>query len=452
MARAVKTLLTHAEVLLSDLLAIPSPESSTASDRPDDVVVSHYFKRHRELGHFDRGFIANTVYAVLRSKRSLTARCSEGKSDLASPRRLLLAAIFCAREQESARFWKYPLAEIEDILDDADLRGIERARAATLDALPPAVRLDLPDWLYECLAARLGEEKTARLAESFNRPAPLDLRINPLKRKRAEILSRLCAEGFSASACPFSPLGIRISGKPSFARHPLFLDGSFEVQDEGSQLLGFLLRPRRGETIVDFCAGAGGKTLLFGALMRSTGRIYALDVSGKRLDRIAPRLERSGLSNVRPVRVDSSNDARIRRFDGKIDRVFVDAPCSGTGTFRRNPGLKWRRTPESVRALADTQAEILESASALVRPGGRLVYATCSVLDAENDSILRGFLDNHVDFTLLPASDILNGYVDGGFGKRGDGNGGKNDVFLRLYPFLHGTDAFFAAVMERAKR
>ncbi|MDR1163137.1 MAG: RsmB/NOP family class I SAM-dependent RNA methyltransferase, partial [Candidatus Accumulibacter sp.] len=312
---------------------------------------------------------------------------------------------------------------------------------------PSAVRLDLPDWIYDRLVTRLGEENAARLAESFKHPAPLDLRVDPRKAKRAEIVARLCAEGHTASACPFSPLGVRVTGKPSLTRHPLFLDGSFEVQDEGSQLIGFLLRPKRGETIVDFCAGAGGKTLLFGAMMRSTGRIYAFDVSGKRLDRILPRLARSGLSNVHPIRVASANDARIRRFDGKIDRVFVDAPCSGTGTFRRNPGLKWRRTPESVAALCAAQAEILESAASLVRPGGRLVYATCSVLDEENDAIARGFLENHADFTLVPASDILNGYIGGKPFERGDDGG--DDAFLRLSPLSHGVDGFFAAVMER---
>jgi 16S rRNA (cytosine967-C5)-methyltransferase len=449
MSRVARTLLAHAEALFSELLASEiseSKESSTLAETPDDAIVSRYFKCRRELGRSDRAFVAEVIYAALRCERSLAAFCSEGGGAV-SPRRLLLAA--CARSGKNELWGKFPLSEIENALDDAERLFVEWAGRAPLDALRPAVRFDLPDWLYENLAAHFGEAKTARIAEGLNRPAPLDLRVNPLKRKRAEVVSRLCAEGFSASACPFSPLGIRVDGKPFLARHSFFLDGSFEIQDEGSQLLGFLLRPKRGETIVDFCAGTGGKTLFFGALMRSTGRIYAFDVSEKRLDRLLPRLERSGLSNVHPIRIASANDKQIRRFDGKVDRVFVDAPCSGTGTLRRNPGLKWRLTPERVEALARAQAEILESASALVRPGGRLVYATCSVLPVENEAIVGAFLEKHADFTPLPAFGILKGYSDGNLDLRRDENGGEGDAFLRLYPFSHGTDAFFAAAMER---
>jgi 16S rRNA (cytosine967-C5)-methyltransferase len=203
------------------------------------------------------------------------------------------------------------------------------------------------------------------------------------------VLARLLADGLAAEPCPYSPLGIRLAGKPALSKHPLFMDGSIEVQDEGSQLLGFLLQPKRGEMVADFCAGAGGKTLLLGALMRSQGRLYAFDVAERRLARLKPRLARSGLSNVHPVRIESERDIRIRRLAGKLDRVLVDAPCSGLGTLRRNPDLKWRQTPASVAELVPRQAAILAAAASLVKPGGRLVYATCSLLEPRTRSLSR---------------------------------------------------------------
>jgi 16S rRNA (cytosine967-C5)-methyltransferase len=228
-------------------------------------------------------------------------------------------------------------------------------------------------------------------------------------------------------------------GKPALARHPLFLDGSIEVQDEGSQLLGFLLHPKRGEMVADFCAGAGGKTLLLGALMRSQGRLYAFDIAEKRLAKLKPRLARSGLSNVHPVRIESENDIKIKRLAGKLDRVLVDAPCSGLGTLRRNPDLKWRQTPESVAELTVRQGAILAAAAGLVKKGGRLVYATCSLLDAENETVVADFLAKHPEFVTLSAEDVLRKQeIELQCGER-----------LRLYPHRHGTDGFYAAVMER---
>jgi 16S rRNA (cytosine967-C5)-methyltransferase len=252
-------------------------------------------------------------------------------------------------------------------------------------------------------------------------------------------LAQLDSDGLTAAPCPYSPLGIRLAGKPALSRHPLFVDGSMEVQDEGSQLLGFLLQPRRGEMVADFCAGAGGKTLLLGALMRSQGRLYAFDVAERRLARLKPRLARSGLSNVHPVRIDSERDIKIRRLAGKLDRVLVDAPCSGLGTLRRNPDLKWRQTPDSVAELCAKQAAILAAAGSLVKQGGRLVYATCSLLDSENESVVQAFLARYPEFVRCSAQEVLARQeitIDCG-------------ESLRLMPHRHGTDAFYAAVMER---
>ena len=235
--------------------------------------------------------------------------------------------------------------------------------------------------------------------------------------------------------------GIRIGGKPSLASHPLFAGGALEVQDEGSQLLALLLGARRGETVVDFCAGAGGKTLAIGAQMAGSGRIYAFDTAEKRLANIKPRLERAGLTNVRVERIAHEHDARLQRLAGKADRVLVDAPCSGMGTLRRQPDLKYRHNPDSVAELVRLQQSVLAAAAQLVRPGGRLVYATCSVLPAENAAQAAAFLAAHPDFAELDAADILRAQkipLDTG-------------RFLELDTGRHGTDGFFAAVMERRR-
>ena len=424
MMRFTPALFNHTEALLAELLRSPFPA---------DSVVSRYFRQHRELGHADRGFAAETVYAVLRRKRSLSVRCGD---DVTS-RRLLLAALACVNGMNRR--------ELDVVLREVEGKWLAEAKAVRPEDLPPAVRLDLPDWLYETLAGQFSAEELDKLALSLNQSAPLDLRVNLLKAEREPVLARLKADGLAADACRYSPIGIRLVGKPSLSRHPLFLDGSIEVQDEGSQLLGFLLQPKRGEMVADFCAGAGGKTLLLGAMMRSQGRLYAFDVAEKRLAKLKPRLARSGLSNVHPVRIETENDIKIKRLAGKLDRVLVDAPCSGLGTLRRNPDLKWRQTPESVAELNAKQASILNAAAGLVKKGGRLVYATCSLLEAENEAIVSAFLATHPDFVSLSAIEVLH--------KQGieiDATDSADDR-LRLLPHRHGTDGFFAAVLERAK-
>jgi len=245
------------------------------------------------------------------------------------------------------------------------------------------------------------------------------------------------------SATPHSPLGIRLSGKPSLAKLPAYTEGWIEVQDEGSQLLALLLDAKRGEMVVDFCAGAGGKTLAIGAAMRNSGRLYAFDTSAHRLDAIKPRLARSGLSNVHPVAIAHERDERVKRLAGKIDRVLVDAPCSGLGTLRRHPDLKWRQTPDTVAALARTQAAILDSAARLLKPGGRLVYATCSLLREENEDVAAAFGATHPDFLPLDVADCLGrAQVEGAAALCSEG-------LLRLWPHRHHSDGFFAAVWEK---
>ena len=397
---------------------------------PADVVLSRWMREHRELGLRDRSEVAEATFDVLRHLR-LYQHLAESGSGPAS-RRLALLGLNATQDHNI----------LYDSVSQEDASWLRRVSKATIDNLPRAIRMSVPDWLDQRLS-RL--DNADALIASFNQPASLDIRVNPLKAQRDNVLAGLVhgpAARFSPKATPLSPWGIRLEGRPAVNRWPQFEAGTIEVQDEGSQLLALLVAPKRGEMIIDFCAGAGGKTLLLGALMRSTGRLYAFDVSAKRLARAKPRFARSGLSNVVPVVIDSENDARVKRLAGKAQRVLVDAPCSGTGTLRRNPDLKWRQHPDSLVELCELQLRILSSASRCVAPGGRLVYATCSVLAEENEAQAEAFLASHPDFVQVDAAELINSRCEGA---------GLTGPFMQLRPDVHVTDGFFGAVFERRK-
>ncbi|WP_265919564.1 RsmB/NOP family class I SAM-dependent RNA methyltransferase [Cupriavidus nantongensis] len=398
--------------------------------RPADAVVSYYFRENPKLGHRERGIIAEAIYAVLR-RRVEFAQFAESGTGAAS-RRLALLGLAATLGRDALSPFLYP--------DEAE--WLDRLTTIERSSLAPRVRANLPEWLYDELVRQHGEAFAAALGDAWLRPAPLDLRVNLGKTSRESALAELQAAGLGAEPTPMAPAGIRMTGKPALNQLPVFVNGLVEVQDEGSQLLCNLVAPRRGEMVVDFCAGAGGKTLALGAAMRSTGRLYAFDVSEKRLANLKPRLARSGLSNVHPVLIDSERDAKIKRLAGKADRVLVDAPCSGLGTLRRNPDLKWRQSPESVLELTAKQTAILDSAARLVKGGGRVVYATCSVLEAENEQIVRDFLAAHPNFRLVPAAEVL-------AEQKIEVPGLPDNGMFALYPHLHQTDGFFAAVLER---
>ncbi|MGZ5186032.1 MAG: RsmB/NOP family class I SAM-dependent RNA methyltransferase, partial [Caldimonas sp.] len=300
-------------------------------------------------------------------------------------------------------------------------------------------------WLAARMQRQLGDEFWPWV-ESVAGPAPLDLRVNVAKASRDEALARLRAAGIAAEPTPYSPVGLRVAGKPALQKLDVFSDGWIEVQDEGSQLLALLTGARRGEMVVDFCAGAGGKTLALGAQMRNTGRLYAFDTSGHRLAALKPRLARSGLSNVYPVQIAHERDDRIKRLAGKIDRVLVDAPCTGLGTLRRSPDLKWRQSEASLVELGALQRRILDAAAGLLKPGGRLVYATCSPLVEEDEQVAAEFDAAHAaTFARLPVLGLL---------ERAQVSGAEALVSgsdLRLWSHRHGSDGFFAAAWERRR-
>jgi 16S rRNA (cytosine967-C5)-methyltransferase len=393
---------------------------------PADAVLREYFRQNPQLGGRDRSFVAETVFCVIRHKRLL-----EHLLEYPSARKLALGALI--------KIQGIGVGQLDALLQPEDKDWAVRLKATDIESLDAATRLSLPDWLYHSLSEQTSEANAREFGRAMLHPAPLDLRVNTLIMSREKALAELLNGGFEAHATAFSPIGIRMAGKPAINRHALFLQGALEVQDEGSQLLGFLVAPKRREMVVDFCAGAGGKTLMMGAMMHSQGRLYALDISAKRLNNLRLRLKRSGLSNVHPEFIENENDTKIKRLAGKIDRVLVDSPCSGLGTLRRNPDLKWRQSPQSVAELATKQRTILSAAAKLPKPGGRLVYATCSVLQDENQKIVNDFLAAHEDFKLLDAGEALDD-------SRILLECGK---FFELRPQTHGTDGFFAAVLEK---
>ena len=411
-------------------LVVQALRTALRMEHPADAVLRHFFQAER-IGSNERALVAETLFGVLRHRLFLEHACTQGEKGQATARRMALAYWM--------KYGGYNLRELEPLLKVKEAEWLGSVKGIRADDLPLPIQAELPEWIVERLRAQYSDPEILALGRSMQQPAPLDLRVNTLLANRNEVLQALQSEGLDAQATPWSPMGIRLRNKPALNRHALFLTGKFEVQDEGSQLLGLLLAPKRNDMVVDFCAGAGGKTLMLGALMHSQGRLYAWDVSEKRLANLKPRLKRSGLSNVQPQLIAHENDNKVKRLAGKIDRVLVDAPCSGLGTLRRNPDLKFRQSPQSVAELNAKQAAILASAARLLKPGGRLVYATCSVLHEENQAVVEAFLAAHPEFALLPAGEVL----------RQQHVALEMGDYLQLSPQLHDTDGFFAAVLER---
>jgi len=434
------------------LAAIDILAAIETGGRPADDIAADYFRRRRFIGAKDRASISGHVYGVLRHRSAFDwwiARVGEGRVAPAARSRIL-AELLIAENQDpddiaasfdGDRFRPAPLSPLETRM----VRGLA-GRSLHHPAMPPAVAKDMPEWLEAPLARvfgqRLGEEMAA-----LNQPAPIDLRVNLLKTDRDAARRALAAEGIKTAPTPYSPLGLRLNHRVPLSGTAAFRDGLVEVQDEGSQLAALLAGARPGMRVVDFCAGAGGKTLALAAMMKNRGKLIACDVHSRRLERAAVRLRRAGISNVERRVLSSERDLWVKHHAAKekqgFDRVFVDAPCLGIGTWRRNPDAKWRSRPDDLAELVERQHAILASAARLVKPGGRLVYATCSLLREENEDQAEKFLAAHPDFTLYPAAQAWAETIGG------DCPGG--DDYLRLTPARHGTDGFFVAILERRK-
>ena len=437
-AKALPQHAIHLERLLPEMLSF---------EQPADRVVSRYFRAEPQLGNRDRALIAESAFAILRRKNEFSQLAVSGEGSQA--RRLALLGLMSALSEGlgTSNRAESAIADLAHVLKPGEYEWLVHVSKIDPETLNPLVRNNLPEWLWDAFGKYPGAESREALAKSLMHPALLDLRANTMKTTREQLLLEMNALGgrYQAIPTPYAPDGVRIMGKPALQNTVGFKAGMFEVQDEGSQLLAYLLAPKRGEMVVDFCAGAGGKTLAIGALMRSTGRLYALDTSERRLANLKPRQARSGLSNVHPVWIDSENDTKIKRLAGKIDRVLVDAPCSGMGTLRRNPDLKWRQTPEGVLELNVKQANILASASRLLKPGGRLVYATCSLLPQENQGIAEDFLAKHPEFEVVPAAEVLKPL----FPNQMPIGCSPDNPWWQLWPHIHGTDGFFGAVFQK---
>jgi 16S rRNA (cytosine967-C5)-methyltransferase len=416
--------------------------------RPADDIAAGYFRQHRYIGAKDRVQVAAYVYAVLRHRATLDwwiARASRGEVAPDARSRLIGALLLfdkCTADEVAAscdggRFRPPPFSVAEQRL----VHGLA-GRSLTHPAMPRATACDIPDWLLPYLDAVYGRRLEDEIA-ALNAPAPFDLRVNALKADRETARRLLVAESILAEPTPWSPLGLRLRHRAPLAGTAAFKDGLIEVQDEGSQLAALLAGARPGMRVVDFCAGAGGKTLALAAQMRNRGKLVACDTAGWRLDRAGQRLRRAGVNNVERRTLASERDPWVKRHAAGFDLVFVDAPCLGVGSWRRNPDAKWRTAPDDLAELVVRQRDILQSASRLVKPGGRLVYATCSLLREENEAQAEAFLAAHQEFALYPAAraweEAIGGACPGG------------DDYLRLTPARHGTDGFFVALFARRR-
>ncbi|MCC7273234.1 MAG: RsmB/NOP family class I SAM-dependent RNA methyltransferase [Alphaproteobacteria bacterium] len=410
------------------------------SSVPTDAILAEHFRARRFIGAKDRAAIAETVYAYLRRRAQIDwwiARTGWGHV-ATTTRGRMLGLLLLERG--------LPPAEIAHLFDGggyhpARLGLDETGLVAALAGQPlehrdqPVwVRANYPEWLHPRLVALFGDRVGEEMA-ALDAPAPLDLRVNALKATREQAVAALARDGIAAVPTPLSPWGLRLARRVALQTITAWKEGLVEVQDEGSQLVALALDAQPGMRVVDFCAGAGGKTLAVAATMANKGHVLACDVSASRLDNATARLRRAGVHNVERRVLESERDKWVKRHAGGYDRVLADVPCTGTGTWRRNPDGRWRLCENDIVELVDLQGRILESCCRLVKPGGRLVYATCSLLAEENEDRVARFLQDHPEFrpvapATLPAA--LAGET------------------LRLTPARHGTDGFFAAILERA--
>jgi len=409
--------------------------------RPADAVISAWLRSRRGMEDMDRGAILELLDDLLRHHARLGWWLERyGRRD--TPRNRLLAWLSLAEgfvpDQVARLFSGAKLAPTTLNRDEYALLIKLQGRMMAHPGMADEVRLECPDWALGPLRQRFGDAFEAEMAALLTPPA-LDLRVNTLKATRADMLRVLGDQGLPAEATRLAPHGIRIPERLSLARLDPLKTGEIEIQDEGSQLVALLIDARPGDRVVDFCAGAGGKTLAIAAQMANKGRIIACDVSEGRLKRATERFRKAGVHNAETRLLSSETDRWVKRHKGGFDRVLVDAPCSGTGTWRRNPDARWRAAgEEGLDNLIALQARILASAARLVKPGGRLVYATCSMLTAENEAQVAAFRAAHPEFDVVALAEAvpqLAGEIPG------------DD--LSLTPARHDTDGFYAAVLQR---
>ncbi|MEZ5690783.1 MAG: RsmB/NOP family class I SAM-dependent RNA methyltransferase [Rickettsiales bacterium] len=411
---------------------------------PADKLIERYFKSRRYIGSKDRGFIAELVYWALRHKAEIEWYLENG-NQICEGRSFVIVTLILKDNKTLKDIVtlcdgeKYSPAKLNGKEQDF-IENLIQIKRPTEPDIPKNIRLNYPIWLEDKLVERFAENLEAAML-TMNEQAPTDLRVNTLKISRDELLTKLQKEGFDCEATPISPLGIRLKKRMPIFTSEYFKKGCFEVQDEGSQILALLTEAKPAMKVIDFCAGAGGKTLAIAAMMNNKGRILAWDKSEKRLDQIKPRLKRAGVDNVQTHVISSEHDSFIKRHKSSADRVLVDAPCSGSGTWRRNPDLKWRFNENDLNEVTAIQQSILQSSARLTKEGGRLIYATCSLFRDENENQIENFLNNNNSFRLLPASEALKDNIAV--------NQLCDTPYFIVSPYRNNTDGFFAAILER---
>ena len=385
---------------------------------PTDKMLSNLFKEHRGLSVYEKFILAETTYIILRNLFKLQMLFDNDIPNMIG---------FCW-----LNFLRIKASDFSHI------KLIDYHKITTLKFTKDIeLTIELPDWIISSLRETLSNTELQLLSQSIIHEAPLDLRVNTLLNSVNSVLNEL--HSFKPIKMQYSPYGIRIHDKSLLINHPLFKNGSIEVQDESSQLAALVLNPKRNELIADFCAGAGGKSLIFAMLMHNTGRVYAFDVNEKRLNNMKPRLIRAGVNNIHSMCIISEFDQRLSKLHNKLDKVYVDAPCSGLGTLRRSPELKFRNSPDSIIELSKKQLSILNEACKLVKVGGLLAYATCSIMRQENQEVINNFLKLNNNFQLMPISlsSIINTSIFDNFG------------YLNIMTHIHGGDSFFISLMKK---
>lgn len=422
----LSSLIGHVNELYTDVLA---------STKPADRFIDVFFRERKYLGSKDRRFISETLYGILRNKRKIEDSIQHIKDNRTS---LFSCIAYLLLDNKYSTVVLSTELEIPvDIL-----LTIEQNINATLPSEPSigsiAIHYSFQDWMIKELNDYFGITELVPLCTILNTQAPMTLRVNTIKTTVEECQRKMELEGIETDKAQYSPFALHLKKRINVFQSQAFKDGLFEVQDEGSQLLAMVVDPKPKSKVLDACAGAGGKALAMASIMNNRGEIFAFDIHSTRLEELKKRIRRSGVDSIR-TKVIQENEVS-EGFIGAADYVLVDAPCTGTGTIRRNPGMKWSVSPQMVKELSEKQLSILSLNSQYTKIGGRLVYATCSLIKDENENVVEQFLDNHKNFELVDPASILERYHLAGM---------TDNKYFQLLPSKFNTDGFFAAVMKR---
>lgn len=428
-------------------LAYEILEELGSSGRPLDAIMSSRFRHMAEaLERRDRRDLEGRVRSVLLHYRRLLWWLKRTKQS-PSVRALILSDMVLNEKTDLDQLQKLcnGARNRMDMLNKDEISALKflMGKDITHPDMSEAIQLECPDWAEKGLRQVFGE-KFADEMLAMNKKPPTDFRVNTLIKTRDEVMASLAEQGFKTEPTPYSPIGLRLTdaGGPILSETTAFREGCLEPQDEGSQLITLLVGANKSKHVVDFCAGAGGKTLALAAEMKNGGQLVACDVHSKRLQRAKVRLKRAGIVNTERRHLENTYDKWVKKNKGKFDRVLIDAPCSGTGTWRRNMDSKWSKDETDVEELVIVQKDILNSASRLAKKGGRVIYATCSLLPEENEDQITAFLAANDTFRLLKAKDVWHEMMEGDYPS-------SHEEYFRLSPLQSGCDGFFGAILEK---